>query len=57
MFSREQYWLIANTLKLIPNDQTKYDVILKLSDMFSRHDPKFRPERFLDVSEDYKQSD
>jgi len=51
IFDRGHYWQIALALQKVQNNETKYDMILKLCDMFVKDNPKFQSDLFIEVAE------
>ena len=47
--NREHYWLLANSLSEVPNNNTKCEVVLKLCELLKKDNPKFDTELFLDA--------
>lgn len=47
---RQGYWLLANALEAVPNDDLKYDTILQLCELLLKDNPKFNTDLFLDAA-------
>ena len=51
LFDRYHYWKVALALQKVSNNETKYEIILALCDMFQKDNMKFQPDLFIDVAE------